>query len=355
MFLVRKTLRKDQFLERETECLQILDRLRHPNIVTLLASYSHCEKHHFLFPQFPSDLEHFLKRGERFGEFKNDRTFYTALEGLSSALGVVHSLNISQKEHDMALARIGYYHDLKPSSVLVDSRTFYLADFGLARLKPENIGSRTKWKTGLGDYVAPECMDEKLRPANVGRALDIWSLGCMISEVAAYIEGGPEGVDSFRKRRLGIAFSDRPHMKDHYFFSGQDLRPEVASWIEDISAGSECRVFHELLDVAGLMLKPNPMERPNSATVHQRLLFLSVKALFAAVQQSLTGYLRSAPDQGEAASAVRFHAARLAAWGKVLHLTESVPPPDSIEATSDKCYQFRKTLTSLLGDRKSVV
>ena len=79
VFIVRKTLRKSwllepgtghrQYLERETECLQILDRLRHPNIVRLLASYSHLDKHHFLFPLYPLDLEKFLGRGECFGEF----------------------------------------------------------------------------------------------------------------------------------------------------------------------------------------------------------------------------------------------------------------------------------------------
>ncbi|KAF8245664.1 kinase-like protein [Wilcoxina mikolae CBS 423.85] len=343
VLVVRKTLRKDLFLEREKECLQILDHLRHPNIVKLLASYSHCEKHHFLFPLLPMDLERFLQLEARFGEFKNDFTFYIALEGLSSALEKVHSLNLNERDHDVALGRIGYHHDLKPGNILVDSRTFYLADFGLGRLRPEDKGSRTKWKSGLADYVAPECMDEKMIPKEVGRPLDIWSFGCMVSEVAAYIEGGPEGVKGFRKQRYGAAF--RPNMKDHYFFSGKDLRPQVISWFKNLKARSEGSVLHNLLETAGLMLKIDPMERLKAAKVHQHLLFISLKAIFNAVQQGLTRYLR---DIRPEAQVIRFENYRLAACGKAFHFTGSGPWVDAIEAISDKGDFFRHTLTSLV-------
>ena len=330
--------RHNQLLQRETECLQILDHLRHPNIVRLLASYSHRDRHHLLFPRYQIDLEKFLKHGERPGEFKNDRTFYTALEGLSSALVKVHSLNLSQKDHDVVFARIGYHHDLGPGNVLVDSRTFYLSGFGL---DPEDNGERTQWKLGLGDYVAPEFMNENMRCGEVGRALEIWSLGCMVSEVAACIEGGPNGVSGFRERRSGSAYSSEPHIKDHYFFTDQDLRPKVASWFKEFKARSECPILHGLLDVTGLMLKIDPAERPKAATVHQLLLFLSAKALFAAVQKSLNGFREVAP-----------HATQFAAWGKVLRCTESASPLDFIRAMSDKGNLFcdiHDILTELLG------
>ena len=331
------------FLKREKECLQILDHLKHPNIVKLLASYSHYEQHHFLFPLLPIDLEKFLQLEGRFGEFKNDFTFYIALEGLSSALAKVHSLNLNERDHDVALGRIGYHHDLKPGNVLVDSRTFYLSDFGLARLRPQDNGSRTKWKAGLADYVAPECMDEKMVPKEVGRPLDIWSFGCMVSEVAAYIEGGREGVNGFRKLRSGAAF--RANMKDQYFFSGKDLRPQVISWFENLQARSEGSVLYNLLEIAGLMLKIDPMERLKAAKVHQHLLFLSLKELFNVVQQGLTRYLE---DIRPEAQVIRFQNARLAAWGKAFHFTGSGPWVDVIEAINDKGDFFRHILTSLL-------
>ena len=172
-------------------------------------------------------------------------------------------------------------------------------------------------------------------------ALDIWSLGYMVSEVAAYIEGGLNGVSSFQKQRFGPAYSNKPHWRDRYFFTDQDLRPKVTSWFKDFRARSECSILHGLLEVVGLMLKIDPAERPKAVIVHQMLLFLSINALFAAVQQSLNGYREVSP-----------HAAQFAAWGKVLHFTESTSPLDFIRAMSDKGNLFRDIrdiLTKLLG------
>jgi len=346
---VRKTLRKKKYLEREQECLQILDHLQHRNIVKLLASYSHGGDHHFLFPLFTMNLEDFLQCKERFGEFKHDFTFYTALQGLSSALEKVHSLNLNAKDHDVELGRIGYHHDLKPGNVLVDSRTFYLADFGLAKLRPEDNGSRTEWKQGLGDYVGPECMDHDLKPLNVGRSLDIWSFGCMISEIAAYIEGGADGVTRFRKQRFGTGL--RPNMKNQYFFSGKSLKPHVIFWFESFKKRSASRVLRNLLEVAGAMLRIDPIERPKAAKVHQNLSFLSVEALFNAVQQALPQHLGAASNQGDtrsSATAIQFEKARLAAWGKVLQLTGHGPLDDAIEIVSNKANDFNHILTTLL-------
>jgi len=348
--LKEKKRKWEEQLKREEECLQILDHLRHPNIVPLLASYNHCDNHNFLFPLLPMDLEHFLQLRERFGEFKDDFMFYTALQGLSSAIEKVHSLNLNAKDHDMELGRIGYHHDLKPANVLVDSRSFYLADFGLAKLKTEDMGSRTHWKAGLGDYVGPECMDESLRRQDVGRSLDIWSFGCMVSEIAAYIEGGPDGLNSFREQRSGAAF--RANMKDRYFFTGKDLRPQVTSWLKDFRARSEGSVLHNLLETAGLMLQIDPIKRPKAAKVHQQLLFLSLKALFDATQQALTRYLRMAQDNEDiepAVPVIRFQNARLASWGKVLHFTGSGPSAGVMEIINDKGDHFHDVLTSLLS------
>jgi len=349
--IVRKTLQKVSngiSVEWEEECLQILDHLRHPNIVPLFASYSYRGYHHFLFPLLPMNLEHFLQLPERFGEFKNDLTFCTALQGISSALETVHSLNLNARDHDMELGRIGYHHDLKPANVLVDSRTFYLADFGLSKLKPEEKGSRTQWKAGLGDYVAPECLDEHLRHQNVGRPLDIWSFGCMVSEIAAYIDGGPDGVQRFRNHRLGSAY--RENMTDHYFFTGHSLRPQVTSWLKTVKRKSQNRVLSNLLDAADMMLKIDPIERPNAVNVQQQFSFLSVAALFNAVEHNLYRYLGAASNQGGGTSLVTTihnEIARLAAWGKVLQLTGYSVSADAIEIASSRYNHFYHILTKI--------
>ena len=337
------------FSEREKESLQILDHLKHPNIVKLLASYTHFEKQHFLFSLLPMDLECFLRLGERFGEFKNDFMFYTALQGLSSALEAIHDINLNTRVHGIEFTGVGYHHNIEPTNILVSSRTFILADFGLARFHHADKNPQARWKYGLKDYVAPECMGEKMIHKDVGRPLDIWSFGCLVSEVAAYIEGGPNGVGSFRKQRSGAAF--RPNIEDRYFFSGNNVRPQVVSWFEHLKARSATQALRCLLDAASLMLRINPTERPKAAEIHQRLSFLSVKSLFDAVQQSLTSSLGVMPANncvGSPSKMVESDNVHLTAWGTVLQLAVDDPSADAIKTVSGKSDFYRHILTTLL-------
>ena len=161
---------------REMECLEILRCLRHDNIIQLLGSYTHKGEHNLLFPSLPQDLTRFLQLDERFGKFRENLTFYNALSGLASAIETVHNLVVDASNRQNFLTRIGYYHDIRPKNILVTSSTFILADFGLARFKPANEDSKTRWKTGVGDYIAPECMDENFDHKKVGRSIDIWLL-----------------------------------------------------------------------------------------------------------------------------------------------------------------------------------
>ncbi|KAF8532990.1 kinase-like domain-containing protein [Trichophaea hybrida] len=340
VIVVRKQFKNDRYLKRNIEHHQILDHLQHPNIVKLLASYSYCGKHHLLFPLFQMDLGYFLQLPERFGEFKNDYMFYTALQGLASALEAIHDINLNTKDHGIEFTGTGVHHDIEPSNILVSSRTFCLTGFTLARIHQRDDPIQDQWKGGLWDYVAPECMDENLRYQDVGLPLDVWSFGCMVSEVAAYIEGGRNSLNSFRQQRLGAAF--RANMMDCYFFTGKNLRPQVISWFENFKAKSENQALHCLLDVARLMLKIDPIERPKAAEIHQRLSFLSVKALFDAVQQALGVYSSTAPEQiGPQVNA------RFTAWGKVLQFSGSRPPDDVIDAITNQGEYFCGILTTL--------
>ncbi|KAA8903438.1 kinase-like domain-containing protein [Sphaerosporella brunnea] len=354
IFVVRKKLRAGaksggRYLQREMECLRILDHLRHPNIIQLLGSYTYRDSHYFLFPLFQLDLEHFLKLDDRFGHFDKDFTFFTALQGLSSAIEKVHSLNLRTSDHDIELERIGYHHDIRPANVLVDSNSFFLADFGLARMKPGDKDSKTKWKSGLGDYVAPECIDEKLLHREVGRPLDIWSFGCMLSEIAVYMAGGPGAVKDFREQRHGPGF--RANMTNQYFFHGGRLRPSVTGRFEDIQR-SDNPTLRRLLEVTKSMLSISPKDRPTAAQVHQQLSSLSIDALFHAVQQAFTRYLEVTAQkdvQASTAATVKLQSARFAAWGKILELTGGGASADITAVLGDNGSLFRRTLLKLFG------
>lgn len=68
---------------------------------------------------------------------------------------------------------------MKPENVLIDRDGYAkLTDFGLSK---ENIKSNQDTKTlcGTPEYLAPEIVDRK----GHGRAVDWWSVGCIIYEM----------------------------------------------------------------------------------------------------------------------------------------------------------------------------
>ncbi|KAL9118496.1 MAG: hypothetical protein Q9187_004957 [Circinaria calcarea] len=328
LIVVRKRLKMiksqeatDKAFRREMECLEVLRCLRHDNIIQLLGSYTHKGEHNLLFPSLPQDLASFLQLDERFGEFRENLTFYDALSGLASAVGMVHNVVVDASNRQSPLTRIGYHHDIRPKNILVTSSTFILADFGLARFKPANEDSKTRWKTGVGDYIAPECMDENFDRKKVGRSIDIWSLGCLIAEIATYMEGGPSHVKKFREER------ERSDLKkiwtNNYFFEKETLNVSVSRWLTMLSANPKDRGVRCLVEAARVMLQVNHEDRPKIARVSRILSYIHIKALFRltddAFQKTVTTSKlssRETPPYGRLN--LWFEAERFKAWGIVL-------------------------------------
>ncbi len=217
--MIRKRLKSKKItreLQHEKMCLRMLNQLQHPNIIRLLGSYTHQGGHNFLFPCVDMDMKYFLQREDRFGNFRWDFTFYSALYGLGSALSKTHRLYLNQREHKVNFEAIGYHHDIRPANILVNKETFILADFGLGNLKEIDAQSQTPWKPTTGDYLAPECMDEKHNRQDVNRAIDVWAFGCLLAEVVTYMRTGATGVKEFSDRRLSPG--SRAHWKDSGFY-----------------------------------------------------------------------------------------------------------------------------------------
>ena len=175
MQVVRKKLRQNsmQTSEHEQKCLRLLNQIGHPNIIRLLGSYTHQDTHYFLFPCMDMDIKVLLERQERFGDFKDDTTFFQALRGLCSALMSTHNLHLKQETHGVNFDGIGYHHDIRPANILVSRSTFILADFGLGNFKPSEQPSQTLWTQTMGDYLAPECMNATYESQDVTRAIDV--------------------------------------------------------------------------------------------------------------------------------------------------------------------------------------
>lgn len=341
-FTGKKDSKQDRvFLAREKESLRILNRLQHPNIVRLLGSYTHGLEHCFLFEWFPMDLEKFFKQETRPEGFEQNFKFYVALEKLCSAIAKVHHLNLDEENHGLVLERIGYHHDIRPANVLVNPDGFYLADFGLSRMKPGDADPKTKWKAGLGSYVGPECRTSGFQNMPVGRALDIWSFGCMISEIVAYIEGGKDGVVAFQGQRKAPSNPKFPQMKDQNFYSGDVLKPSVVAWFESQKEASK---FRDLLDVAMSMLQTDPTKRPDANTVHQKLMFLSIKASFQAIEQSLLNIIKSS----DSSFLAEIEYGRFRAWGNVLELMQYNVSAESIKHMGEKSSKISDSLLVFL-------
>lgn len=175
--------------------------------------------------------------------------------GLAEGLDFLHNEMRTPDQKHM----VCYHMDLKPSNILVFLEEAYgggtryvwkLSDFGMARVKtpksgqmvernfdrsflhrrePEPEPSGTINRRGEGTYLAPESL--KKMPT-MTRSSDVWSLGCVLSVVFAYLEEGGEGVNKYQNRRLDHPDSDgydRFFQRRHSFLPNK-VHPEVHKW-----------------------------------------------------------------------------------------------------------------------------
>ena len=138
------------------------------------------------------------------------------------------------------LHRNGIRHkDIKPRNILLTRQNLYITDFGLAKDFSEASTSITDGiERGTYKYFAPEVARYEPR----GRAADIFSLGCVFSEMATVISGRTlTEFDSFRRTNEDASFHRnldkvlvwtegrrhwRPHESDHVGFR----RPALIAW-----------------------------------------------------------------------------------------------------------------------------
>lgn len=309
--------------ENEKKCLELLRGLRHSNIIELLGSYTHRGQHNFLFPLLPLNLADFLRHETRFESFQQNVTFYNALHGLSSAIEAVHNLHIHGQQYQDGLAMIGYHHDIRPKNILVSQSTFILADFGLARFKDADEDSRTPWKLGIGDYIAPECMDNDFIALNVGRSMDIWAFGCLISEIATYMEQGPSGVIKFQANRV---FRDpEKKLKHSRFFQKTELNHAVLPWFDALNTNTQDDAIRCLTEISKTMLQVRVKDRASAKQSCQRFCFISCKALFHTIMDrcDIISSRRTNSIQNFPVYSVmdfQFCVTMLKAWGSVLEM-----------------------------------
>lgn len=178
-------------------------------------------------------------------------------EGLAAGL---HFLHNEMRAPNME--RLVCYHmDLKPCNILVfkeahngtDEYIWKISDFGMARIKirhqdqtaerERNFNglfvqrptihdpslSGTLNRRGEGSYLSPESISNARK---MNTSSDVWSLGCVLSVVFAYLEDGWDGVACYQQERLrhrGSDDYDRFFLRGNRFTRAQ-VHPEVGNW-----------------------------------------------------------------------------------------------------------------------------
>eukprot|EP01064_Diplonema_japonicum_P032644 TRINITY_DN618_c0_g1_i1.p1 TRINITY_DN618_c0_g1~~TRINITY_DN618_c0_g1_i1.p1 ORF type:complete len:744 (+),score=207.96 TRINITY_DN618_c0_g1_i1:37-2268(+) len=174
--------------------IQILQQLRHPNIVELndVIVNGNNKDVHLIMPFIPHTCEDLLVRRQLLAQHKK----WFMLQ-LLSALAYIHERGV-------------VHRDLKLSNILVDDTPrCYLSDFGLARTlsggtetttndNPDYI--QTQW------YRAPEVL---LCSRKTTTASDMWSVGCILAELLTGVPLFP-GQDQQQQLELILACCSVP-------------------------------------------------------------------------------------------------------------------------------------------------
>jgi serine/threonine protein kinase len=183
----------------------------HPHLMVALGAYWHGSYFFILQEEAEQSLHDYLKDP---GDKLKSQELWAQMQGIAEGLSTLHKLYKGTK--------IAYHRDLKPANILIVKGRFKIADFGMLELKPVLLPGDTDM-TGIqnnhvtGFYAAP-------RQAKYTRNCDIWSLGCIMSEVATLDIHGPEGVSHYKDARMADGASGRDPPR---FFRGQKVKEAV--------------------------------------------------------------------------------------------------------------------------------
>ena len=184
--------------------LSRLNKLGHPHLVKLLATYKLLGRYHFVFPYAPANLRtHWDYIDMPYWNKDTYLWFLAQICGLVSALRAIHDfgtgdVRLSSQQGNERTAHFtgrpsthlkvvrdeqvfGRHGDLKPENILWSDDghggVLEITDLGLGRFHQLESRSRVDPRTvnGSPTYTPPEISLE----IDVSRAYDIWSIGCV--------------------------------------------------------------------------------------------------------------------------------------------------------------------------------
>jgi serine/threonine protein kinase len=237
--IFKKTL--DKPAAKEWNNLQNLSKAtNHQHLMPALGAYWHGTIFFILQEEAAMSLHDYL-RGQ--GDKYDSDELWNQLRGLADGLDKLHQLCRGTK--------IAYHQDLKPANILIVRGTLKIADFGLLEFKPVSLddtgttGVDSAHNTGY--YAAPR---PALRRGRYTREDDIWSLACIISELATADIQGRDEIVKYREARIagGASGKDTPRffleqkVKSQVLDRHSQLQRMVHSWTST-DQGDETRIF----------------------------------------------------------------------------------------------------------------
>ena len=241
-----------------------IQRLRHQHIIQLVGTYTlGWSLHILLFPVGQWNLKSFL---EEFQDLDLNRKAYpeffsvgTFFKCLAYAVAYLHNEITPHIKH----------LDIKPENVIVRQHaahllTVLLTDFGVSRsFHPTTTSQDIKTLYTTPIYAAPEIAQCE----TFGRLADIFSLGCVFSEMASVL-GHKTLLQFSNYRRLKKADGS-------YTIAFENNLKACRSWLKDLRSNTPFRKLStqgslwwtQLLGLIERMISEKPSDRPSSKQV----------------------------------------------------------------------------------------
>ncbi|OWM67828.1 putative receptor-like protein kinase At4g00960 [Punica granatum] len=149
---------------------RLLARVQHRNVVNLLGYCAHGEEKLLVYEYITNEsLDKFLFKSNKKQELDWKRR-YEIINGIARGILYLH-----EDSHNCIIHR-----DIKASNILLDDKWIpKIADFGMARLFPENETHVNTRVAGTNGYMAPEYVMH----GYLSKAADVFSFGVVVLEL----------------------------------------------------------------------------------------------------------------------------------------------------------------------------